>query len=94
MHYDTGFYSADCKEKVAVDKVVFCSTLSEMKISTPSQTFIIPFDNVNPSNFQTPLFSPTLTVSEANLQQLLSQTLLKTANTSDIYSQTVTFYST
>jgi len=33
-------------------------------------------------------------VFEANLQQLLSQTLLKTANTSDIYSQIVTFYYT
>ena len=72
MHYETGLYSAECKEKVAVDKAVFCSTLSKMnlqesrilllKISTPSQTFIIPFDNVNPSNFQTPLsnFFPNL----------------------------------
>ena len=31
------------------------------------------------------------TVFKSNLQQLLSQTLPKTANTSDIYSQTVTF---
>ena len=53
MHYDTGLYSADCKEKIAVDEAVFWSTVSEMnlqestfflsKISTPFLTFPIPF---------------------------------------------------
>ena len=32
MRYDTGFYSASCKEKIAVDKAVFWSTLSEMNL--------------------------------------------------------------
>ena len=30
MHHDTSLYSAGCKEKIAVDKVVFWSIVSEM----------------------------------------------------------------
>ena len=51
MYYKTGLYSAGCKEKIAVDEVIFCSAVSEMnlqeerillmKISTPSLTFLI-----------------------------------------------------
>ena len=26
MHYDTGLYSADCEEKIAIDEAVFWST--------------------------------------------------------------------
>ena len=53
MLYDTGLYSAGCKEKIAVDEAVFWSTVLEInlqgsriilsKISTPSLTFPIPF---------------------------------------------------
>ena len=53
MHYDTGWYSAGCKETIVVDKAMFWSTVSEMnlqesrillsEISTPSLTFYIPF---------------------------------------------------
>ena len=29
LHYDTGLFSADCKEKIAVDKAVFSSTVRD-----------------------------------------------------------------
>ena len=32
MHYDTGLYSADWEEKIAVDKAVFWSTGSMMNL--------------------------------------------------------------
>ena len=45
MHYETGLYSAGCKEKIAVDEAVFWSTVSEMNLQeSPSNlTFLIPF---------------------------------------------------
>ena len=32
MHYDTGLYSAGCKEKINEDKAVFWSTVSEKNL--------------------------------------------------------------
>ena len=53
MHYDTGLYSAGCKEKIAVEEAVSLSTVSKInlqesrilwsKISPPSLNFVISF---------------------------------------------------
>ena len=53
IHYDICLYSAGCKEKIAVDKAVFWSTVSKVNLQesrillskkfTPSLTFLILF---------------------------------------------------
>jgi len=38
MHYDTGLYSAGCKEKINEDKAVFWSTVSEKNLQESQES--------------------------------------------------------